>query len=81
MKEIRKIMQHLEEKYEERGKDFYFKSKQLSKNLDISKYIIGRAIIQEANKPNSKIVIVKSCGHGSSLFKTEFEEEPCSITI
>jgi len=67
------VLEHLEDKYNERGKDFYFKSKKISKDLDISKYIIGRIIMKEATNGNSNIKVIKTAGHGSSLFKTGFE--------
>lgn len=71
-KDKKKVFEHLEEKYKARGKDFYFKSKRISEDVNVSKYIVGRVIMDEIKNGNDKIVLVRNPGHGSSLFKTEF---------
>ncbi len=68
------VLNHLKNRYNERGKNFYFRSKQISKDLQISKYTIGRLMADECKNDNGFIELIKYAGSGSSLFKTVFGE-------
>jgi len=73
MRYKKEVLNHLKERYENhQNKNFYFKSKQLSRVLGISRYTIGKIVMEEVKQKNPNIRMVRYKQHGSTLFKTGF---------
>lgn len=73
--DIKAVVKHLERKYEEEGRNYFFKSKHLSRELNVPAYIIGRVAMIEALKDNGRVEVVRHPGHGACLFRTRFKVE------
>jgi hypothetical protein len=71
---VKAVIKHLELKYEAEGRDFFFKSKHLSKEIKMPAYSIGRAAMIEAQK-GGHVEVIRHPGHGACLFRTCFRKE------
>lgn len=49
-KVIEKVMEVIHHKYSEKGSDFIFKSKLISKDIDLSPQIVGHALAEAVNR-------------------------------
>lgn len=69
---VKAVIKHLEQRYENEGRDFFFKSKSLSKKIQMPAYTIGRAAMIEAQK-GGIVEVIRHPGHGACLFRTCFQ--------
>jgi hypothetical protein len=67
------VVKYLEEKYKEEGRDYFFKSKNLAKKLDIPAHTIGRVAMMESLN-GGHVEVIRKPGHGACLFRTTFEQ-------
>jgi hypothetical protein len=70
---IKAVVTYLEQKFQEEGRDYYFKSKRLSKEIDIPAHTIGRVAMLESIN-GGPVTLVRQPGHGACLFRTNFKE-------
>jgi YHS domain-containing protein len=70
--DIISVNKALETKYKEKGKNYFFKSKKISKEFGITPYIVGRVAMKEAMNGGPVKLILKPI-HGVCLFKTAFD--------
>ena len=61
------VWSFLKDEYDRRGTDFYFKTKKLERQTGISKYILGRVVMQL-----NCVEVVNRNTHSASTFKTSF---------
>jgi hypothetical protein len=66
------VVSYLEERYQKEGRNYFFKSKHLAKELDIPAHTIGRVAMLESLR-TGHVVVVRRPGHGAYLFRTNFE--------
>lgn len=68
---VKAVEKHLEERYLAEGKDYYFRSRHLSKEVPISAHAIGRVAMLMSIE-GGPVKLVNKSTHSACLFRTCF---------